>query len=208
MRIRTSVVAMLLALLVIAGSVEAQTVVNPTDTKMIVRFSAGSTGVYTSVFYAGLIPPSFDLRVFFEFDLSGYGPASAAVFNFSGYPVYTVTGYSAATLFLAPMTSGEDGTVTTGDFSLLGSPIWSTIVTFGASSFSFSVPVTSWFNNRAGGYGGFALVTGMGGAYTINAPGASLDYTAVPEPGTIALFGIGLASLCIGHRVRRRRSRS
>ncbi len=209
---KTLLLATLLFALLFAGVADAQTVVAPNDVREIVRtgtttstYSSSTTTTYST--YVGgssrIQNPSnlFEARLFFEFDLSSYGTASAAVFKFSA--AFSGNGNSGL-FYLKPMTSGEDGTVTTSDFSLLGAPIWTG--SLGANQ-SFSIPVTSWFNSRAGGFGGFALTAALGTSGSLTG-GGNIQLQAVPEPGTIALFGFGLASLFVGHRIRQRRKRS
>jgi len=195
---RTFLVATLLVVFLTCGVADAQTVVSPADIKEIVTYGAGPFLSYDT--WIRNPTGTTEVRLFFEFDLSKFSSASVAVFYFSAIGWSGSTG----TFYLQPMTSGMDGSVTTGDFSLLGSPIWTGTLT--SSAQTFVVPVTSWFNSGIGGYAGFALTAANGVQGNRTGGGTILtDATEVPEPGTLALFGLGLASLFVGQRIRRRR---
>ena len=130
--------------------------------------------------------------------------------------LYSVS--ASGTLFLSAMTGvNEDGVITIADHTSNASlsPIGSFAVTTlgGYTFFTFDVAGALNFDvSNARPFSGFVLSFTGNGAVDGNdnsfGTAPSITFTAIPEPGTMALFSIGLLGMGTGYRIRRRKQKT
>ena len=218
----TGIVAVVVVLACLAGSAQAQVVLDPDVSGIVGRWSpAGSPTVlstfanYGSIGQWGLNPSyQVDVHGVIEFDMTGQKKASAATLQIAGQRnTYGWFGY----LQVYAMTgSNEDGALTKDDHPSLASntgPIWSYYIGF-TSFNTFEVNVTGAFNDDVGTDWTGYIVSFTGADYELyvadsNQPSLTLMVTeAVPLPAASGLGAIGLLSLFFAHRIRRRKQKT
>jgi hypothetical protein len=111
-------------------------------------------------------------------------------------------------------TGSPNGTISAGDWVSGASPSGFTAIgtqtfTSAATGSSVVFGITSQLNNDLGNTGqawSSYTLTKLGPMTGMTVSGSYTPVAPIPEPGTWALFGLGLVSLFAGHRIRKRKA--
>jgi hypothetical protein len=215
------------ALMILAPSASAQVSLDVVDQGTVYAtyvsgvpaygpYALGGTGLTagsSSFSFTTYISPTFTATTTYTFTYISQAVVSLATYTTSGslpsagnafLSFYAVSATGTWTLW-AHQT--DDGTVDSADFVPAGGTGFSMVGqrTFaaGAGGQTFTFNITTPFNNDLGGsFSGYTLThQGAPTAVILNDAG----YTAIPEPGTLALFGLGLLTFAAGYRIRRKK---